>query len=87
MSEEKRTWMISMISPTLEEVKEYRDDGRYTICPVYREILSDFKTPIEVMRVLLNADQHCFMLESADASKKWGRYTFLGFGSKVNITA
>jgi anthranilate synthase component 1 len=50
------------------------------------EILSDFRTPIEVMRVLMNADERCFMLESADASKRWGRYTFLGYGSRMNIT-
>lgn len=75
-----------MMRPTLEEVKAYAKDGRYTICPVCQEILSDFRTPVEVMRALMNVDQHCFMLESADSSKKWGRYTFLGFDPSLGIT-
>ena len=75
-----------MIKPTLEEVRTYARDGKYTICPVCLEILSDFRTPIEVMRALMNVDQHCFMLESADSSKKWGRYTFLGFDPTLGIT-
>ncbi len=59
-----------MIRPIPEEVKEIAAEGTYTICPVCREILSDFRTPIEVMRALTNVDEHCFMLESADATKR-----------------
>lgn len=75
-----------MMKPSLEEVKAFAEDGRYTICPVCQEILSDFRTPVEVMRALMNVDEHCFMLESADSSKKWGRYTFLGFDPHLGIT-
>jgi len=75
-----------MLKPTLEEVKAYAESGQYTICPVCQEILSDFRTPVEVMRALMNIDEHCFMLESADSSKKWGRYTFLGYDPTIGIT-
>ncbi len=75
-----------MLKPSLEEVKTYAESGEYTICPVCQEILSDFRTPIEVMRALMNVDEHCFMLESADASKKWGRYSFLGYKPRYGIT-
>lgn len=75
-----------MLKPSLEEVKAYAETGDYTICPVCQEILSDFRTPIEVMRTLMNVDEHCFMLESADASKKWGRYSFLGYRPRYGIT-
>ncbi len=75
-----------MLKPTLEEVKKYAENGEYTICPVCQEMLSDFRTPVEVMRALMNIDEHCFMLESADSSKKWGRYTFLGFDPTIGIT-
>ncbi len=75
-----------MLKPSLEEVKAYAETGDYTICPVCQEILSDFRTPIEVMRALMNVDEHCFMLESADASKKWGRYSFLGYKPRYGIT-
>ena len=34
------------------------------------------------MRALMKVDEHCFMLESADSSKRWGRYTFLGYGAR-----
>jgi len=76
----------NMLKPTLEEVKKYAESGEYTICPVCQEMLSDFRTPVEVMRALMNIDEHCFMLESADSSKKWGRYTFLGFDPTIGIT-
>lgn len=75
-----------MLKPTLEEVEAYGKDGKYTICPVAMEILSDFRTPIEVMRALMNVDEHCFLLESADSSKRWGRYTFLGYDPKMLVT-
>ncbi|MCQ2079933.1 MAG: anthranilate synthase component I, partial [archaeon] len=74
-----------MLKPTVEELRAYAAEG-YTICPVCLEILSDFRTPIEVMRALMNVDEHCFMLESADATKRWGRYTFLGYDPKLLIT-
>ena len=40
------------ISPTLTEVKEIAKTGKYDILPVSCEILSDFITPIEAMRIL-----------------------------------
>nr|WP_201013768.1 hypothetical protein [Candidatus Methanomethylophilus sp. 1R26] len=75
-----------MLTPTIEEVRKYAADGRYDICPVRREILSDFRTPIEVMRALMNVSGHCYMFESADATKRRGRYTFLGFDPKMGIS-
>ena len=75
-----------MLKPGLEEVKAYAAEGKYTVCPVCQEILSDFRTPVEVMRALMNVDEHCFMLESADQSKRWGRYTFLGYKPRLGIT-
>lgn len=71
--------------PSLEEVKTY-DSNQYDIVPVSMEILSDFTTPIEVMRILKNASTHCYLLESAMANEKWGRYTFLGYDPKMAIS-
>ena len=48
--------------------------------------LSDFTTPIEAMKILKNVSTHCYMLESAMANDRWGRYTFLGFDPKLEIT-
>ncbi len=74
------------ISPTLREVKEIADTGKYNVLPVSTEILSDICTPIEAIKILKNVSTHCYMLESAVANEKWGRYTFLGFDPKMEIT-
>ena len=73
-------------SPALAEVRTIAAAGQYDVVPVSCEILSDFITPIEAMRVLKNVSDHCYMLESAQADEKWGRYTFLGFDPKMEIT-
>ena len=72
--------------PTLEEVKSIAKTGKYDVVPVSCEILSDFTTPIETIRILKNASTHAYMLESAQSDEKWGRYTFLGFDPKLEIT-
>lgn len=74
------------ILPKFDVVKEIAADGRYNVLPVSCEILSDFTTPIETMKILKNISTHCYMLESAQANEKWGRYTFLGFEPKFEIT-
>ena len=67
------------IVPTLEKVQEIASARRYRVLPVSCEILSDFTTPIEAMRILKQVSTHCYMLESAASHETWGRYTFLGF--------
>ncbi|MGN1167443.1 MAG: anthranilate synthase component I family protein [Lachnospiraceae bacterium] len=74
------------ILPDFSEVKKIADTGQYKVLPVSCEILSDFTTPIETMRILKNVSTHCYMLESAWANDKWGRYTFLGFDPKLEVT-
>ena len=74
------------IQPTFVEVKEIAATGHYNVLPVSLEILSDFTTPIETMKILKNVSTHCYMLESAQANETWGRYTFLGFDPKMEIT-
>lgn len=72
--------------PELSEVKEIAATNKYNVVPVSCELLSDFTTPIETMKILKNVSTHCYMLESAWANDKWGRYTFLGFDPKMEIT-
>ena len=73
-------------SPTLSEVKKIASTGKYNVLPVSCEMLSDFTTPIETMKILKNVSTHCYMLESAQANETWGRNTFLGFDPKMEIT-
>lgn len=72
--------------PELNEIKKLAADDRNKVIPVSCEILSDFITPIEALRILKNASDHVYLLESARADDTWGRFTFLGFDPKLLIT-
>lgn len=74
------------IVPSIDEVRKYAETGKYDVVPVSCEILSDFTTPIETIRILKNNSTHAYMLESAQSDEKWGRYTFLGYNPKLEIT-
>ncbi len=69
---------------SLEKAKQLAQGFKFV--PISREILSDVRTPIEVLRILKAVSSHCYMLESVEKQKKWGRYTFLGFDPKLEIT-
>ncbi len=75
-----------MFYPCLEDILAAAETGEYKTSPVSMEILSDIKTPIEVLRILKNVSTHCYMLESISDNEKWGRYTFLGYDPKLEIT-
>ena len=62
-------------SPSLSDAKQIAATGKYSVLPVSLELLSDFTTPIETMRILKNVSTHCCMLESAQANE-----TMLGSG-------
>ena len=72
-----------MLKPTLEQAKELTG---YSVIPVCREILSDFTTPIEVLKKLRRVSRHVYILESVENQEKWGRYTFLGYNPKLEIS-
>ena len=74
------------ITPNLSEVKAIAASGEYKVVPVSCEILSDFCTPIEALKILKNVSAHCYMLESVAEKERWGRYTFLGFDPKMEVT-
>ena len=74
------------IRPTVDEVRKIASSGDYSVLPLSCEILSDFTTPIETMKVLKNVSTHCYMLESAQSNERWGRYTFMGYNPKLEIT-
>lgn len=73
-----------MIYPTLETAMHLAKN--YKVIPVCKEIYSDFTTPIQVLRRLKKVSGHCYMLESVENQKRWGRYTFLGYMPKLCVT-
>ena len=82
---EEESFMTN-IRPGREEVLEYARDAVYRRLPVSMEILSDRYTPIGILQKLKNVSDHCYLLESAEAQEKWGRYTFLGYDPTMEIT-
>lgn len=75
-----------MFSPTLEEVKEIAKNKEYKRIPISCELFSDIATPIEVMKMIKNISNHCYMLESVEESEQWGRYSFLGYDPLLEFT-
>ena len=71
---------------SLEQAKKAASADRYGLIPLTRELYADAVTPVEVMRILKNVSRHCYMLESAEDNKQWGRYTFLGYDPALEIT-
>ncbi|MBQ9679676.1 MAG: anthranilate synthase component I [Ruminococcus sp.] len=74
------------IRPSIEEVRKLNKEGLYDIVPVSAEILSDICTPIEAIKKLKTVSDHAYMLESVEDKENWGRYTFMGFDPKFEIT-
>ena len=72
--------------PELSEIKKIAADGQYNIAPVTEELFADVRTPVEVLKAMMNVSEHVFILESAEDKEKWGRYTFLGFDPSMEIT-
>ncbi len=73
-----------MLTPSLETAYKYA--GEYKRLPVKKEIYSDIKTPIQVLKILKGISNHVYMLESVENQENWGRYTFLGFEPSHSIT-
>lgn len=74
-----------MYYPSLKQIKEMNLDG-YHLVPIKKEIYSDMMTPIQLLKKLKQYSKHVFMLESHEDQNKWGRYTFIGFDPKSEIT-
>ena len=70
----------------LAKLQKLKENKEYTLAPVSMEILSDFITPIEAVRILKAASTNTYLLESAKANENWGRYTFLGFEPELSIS-
>lgn len=75
-----------MFYPTWKQIQNMMKQQQYKRIPIKKELYADTMTPITVLSILKNISKHCFMLESAEPTKKWGRYTFLGFDPTLEIT-
>lgn len=74
---------IMNISPDIEKVKSLA--AEYKTVPLSAKIKCGI-SPLEVLQKLKAISSHCYMLESCEDREKWGRFTFLGFDPKTEIT-
>ena len=56
--------------PEIETVAKIAQEGVYKVVPVSTSILSDIRTPMEVLKILKNNSDHTYILESASESEK-----------------
>lgn len=73
-----------MIRPNLEEARVFAE--HYDVIPISFEMPADLTAPVSVLTALKSISKHCFLLESVEDSKQWGRYTFLGYDPINEIT-
>src|SRR5919205_1361615 len=57
----------------------------YDVVPLYAEFIGDLETPISAALKFAN-EENVFLLESAEAAERFGRYSFLGFDPKRTLS-
>ncbi len=72
-----------MIRPTLEEAKQLA--AGHSVIPLALEILSDLKTPIQLLQNIRRQSDLWYILESVSGSDNWGRYSFLGYNPVLSV--
>src|SRR5919199_361400 len=71
------------LTPTLQEARRLARD--YDVVPLYAEFIGDLETPISAVLRFAGED-NVFLLESAEAAERFGRYSFLGFDPKRTLS-
>ncbi|MDR2094690.1 MAG: anthranilate synthase component I [Treponema sp.] len=70
--------------PDLQEIRSLARE--YRTVPVWTSVDAGSRSPTDTFRALKNVSRQCFILESLEDSKRWGRYTFLGYDPKLEVT-
>jgi anthranilate synthase component I len=62
---------------------------RYTVVPVWRELLADLTTPVAAFTRLAGEDEddRAFLLESVEHAERWGRWSFIGRRPSATLIA
>jgi len=68
----------------LEEFREYAKSNN--VIPVYRKLLGDGETPLNIYKKLAKNLPGTFLLESAEHGGVWSRYSFIGAHSQTTLT-
>lgn len=68
----------------IEDFREYAKSNN--VIPVYRKLLADGETPLNVYKKLAKNLPGTFLLESSEHGGVWSRYSFIGAHSKTTLT-
>jgi anthranilate synthase component 1 len=60
--------------------------GDYKTIPISLSLPAGGHTPVETFRILKNLSRQCFILESLEDPNRHGRYTFLGYDPKLELS-
>jgi anthranilate synthase component 1 len=71
------------LMPSLPEARRLARE--YDIVPLYAELIGDLETPISAALKFAD-EENVFLLESAEAAERFGRYSFLGFDPKRTLS-
>lgn len=73
-----------MNQPSLDKVESLAEG--YPMIPISRTLSAEIRTPLEAFKRIKVVSRHCFILESVEHTGGRGRYTFLGYDPKLEIT-
>lgn len=68
----------------LDEFREFAKNNN--VIPVYRKLLADGETPLNIYKKLAKNQPGTFLLESAEHGGVWSRYSFIGARSQTTLT-
>ena len=69
------------------KLEEFREHARnHNVIPVYRKLLADGETPLNIYKKLAQNKPGTFLLESAEHGGVWSRYSFIGVTSQTTLT-
>jgi anthranilate synthase component 1 len=71
------------LTPDLPEARRLARE--YDVVPLYAEFIGDLETPISAALKFVG-EEIVFLLESAEAAERFGRYSFLGFDPKRTLS-
>ena len=73
-----------MIRPSRQEFHALAN--RYTVVPVWREMLADLTTPVAAYARVAGGERS-FLLESVEHAERWGRWSFIGRKPSATLIA
>ncbi|MDR3263052.1 MAG: anthranilate synthase component I family protein [Clostridiales bacterium] len=72
------------MSILLKDVKEFAKS--YPCCPVFKRLPENLREPLDAFKAIKRLSRQCYILESLEEAGERGRYTFLGYDPKLELS-